>query len=232
MALTFDAHPPQAGSAAAVNPAKLRDEIHRLSQRLVRSQETYNQDFLSGDPEVPLEEQSAVIESYRARLDVATELLRQHETGYGSRRRGARAAVAERGPAAGPAGGAAAGEGRGSGAPSPAARGTGTSCTAAPAPAPAGPRITGPGIANPDGTPLFGDGGIVLRSEDIAVGEYVRHAADLRWATATGRWSGDELQVVCDAILAALAHKHGVSLEDERQVLDRQVNARYRRDYG
>src|ERR1700712_2864951 len=81
MALTFDASPSPAQSSTAVNPAKLRDEIHRLSQRLVRARESYNQDFLSNDPEVPLDEQLAVIESYRARLESVTELLRQHDTG-------------------------------------------------------------------------------------------------------------------------------------------------------
>ena len=64
------------------------------------------------------------------------------------------------------------------------------------------------------------------------MGEYVRHAADQRWLTATGRQVGDGLDAVCDGILAALAHKHGVTLEDERRQLARQVDARYRRDYG
>ena len=62
--------------------------------------------------------------------------------------------------------------------------------------------------------------------------EYVRHVADRRWLTATGRRAGDEFDEICEAILAALAHKHGVTLEDARQRLARQVDARYRRDYG
>ena len=81
MTLSFDAVPPPAHSSTAVNPAKLRDEIHRLSQRLVRARESYNQDFIMGDPEVPLDEQLAVIESYSAKLEIVTEQLRQHDAG-------------------------------------------------------------------------------------------------------------------------------------------------------
>jgi hypothetical protein len=214
MALTFDAYPPPAGSS----PAKLRDEIHRLSQRLMRARESYNQDFVSGDPEVPLDEQLGVIQSYEARLDVLTEELRQHDSG-------ARPAAEVPEQASPPAAQLP---------PQPEAPRAEIPRPHVPQPqAPTPPRIvaTGPGIANPDGSPLVGDSGAILRTEDAAVGEYVRHAADQRWLTATGRAFG-EFDAICEAILAALAHKHGVTLEDERQLLARQVDARYRRDYG
>lgn len=239
MALAFDAHPQPASAGTAVNPAKLRDEIHRLSQRLVRARESYNQDFLSGDPEVPLDEQLAIIESYSARLDLATEQLRQHDAGA------VPASVVPEQPS--PV--------RAQPAPEPGAQSPSAPEASALEPAVAEPlaepavveaRIPeprapeparhraptpGPGITNPDGTPLLGDGTTILRTEGAAVGEYVRHAADQRWLKATGRSAG-EFDEVCDRILAALAHKHGVELEDERQLLARQVDARYRRDYG
>jgi hypothetical protein len=243
MALAFDAYPPPARSSTAVNPAKLQDEIHRLSQRLHRAQESYNQDFLTGNAEVPLDEQLSVIESYRARLEIATEQLRQHTAGelpaaevpaQPSRvpapelpspvpsqeavqpevQRAPLPEPIQEQPAPAPA-------------PEPA-----PAAAAAPLPARHRAAPTGPGIANPDGSPLVGDGATVLRTEDAAVGEYVRHAAEQRWMVATGRSSGDEFDAICNGILAALAHKHGVALEDERQLLARQVDARYRRDYG
>ncbi|WP_426595571.1 hypothetical protein ACPPVS_08280 [Cellulomonas sp. McL0617] len=260
MALTFDAYPTPASSSAAVNPAKLRDEIHRLSQRLVRAKESYNQDFIDGDPGVPLDEQLAVIESYAARLESATELLRQAEAAAQSPTEVPeqpsriadplppqpglhQAPVPEPQVQEPPVQ-----EPRVPEAQIPEARipepripepqvpearipEPRTPQPAAP-PVPPLPRPTGVGIANPDGTPLVNDGGAILRTEDAAVGDYVRHAAEQRWLAATGRSSGGEFVAVCDAILAALAHKHGVGLEDERQLLARQVDARYRRDYG
>src|SRR3954453_11625052 len=69
MALAFDASTPPARTGAAVNPGTLRDEIQRLSSRLVRAREFYDQDQHSRDPEVPLDEQLAVIASYSARLE-------------------------------------------------------------------------------------------------------------------------------------------------------------------
>src|SRR4051794_39731672 len=81
MALAFDGSTPPARTGAAVNPATLRDEIHRLSSRLVRAREFYDQDQHSRDPEVPLDEQLAVIASYNARLESLTEQLRQHDSG-------------------------------------------------------------------------------------------------------------------------------------------------------
>ena len=216
MALAFDAYPPRERSSAAANATKLRDESHRLLQRLVRARESYQQDFLSGDPEVPLDQQLAVIESYSARLDVLTEQLRQHDSGELPA-----AAVPER-PA----------QSRPQQFFQPEAPLARPSEPVAPAPVREQPRPTGTGIANPDGTPLAGDGGRFLRTEEAAVGEYVRHSADQRWLIATGRPGADDLDEVCDGILAALAHKHGVSLEDERKQLARQVDTRYRRDYG
>ena len=219
MALTFDATPPQARSNADASPAKLRDEISRLSQRLVRARESYNQDFVGGEPEVPLDDQLAVIESYRARLEIVTAQLREHE-GPG----GPVTAVPEQPSPA-----------RASAPPEPQTPPVQVRAHEVPqpsVPASVGPRPTGTGIANPDGTPLLADGGTVLRTEDAAVGEYVRHVADQRWLTTTGRSAGDDFDAICSAILAALAHKHGVALEDERQRLARQVDARYRRDYG
>src|SRR3954451_24120141 len=219
MAHAFDAYPLPAGSSTVSSPAKLRDEIHRLTNRLLRARESYNQDLLSGDPEVPLDEQRAVIDSYQARLDSATEQLRQHEGGALP----APEVPVQRLPV------------RVQPPVDPEVQGTHVpqaQVPGPPAPTPQAPAQTGPGISNPDGTALLGDGGTVLRSEDVAVGEYVRHAADQRWQTATGRAVGDELDVVCQRILAALAHKHGVPLEDERRQLVRQVDARYRRDYG
>ena len=223
MASTFDAYPPAARSSPAESPSKLRDEINRMSQRLVRARQSYAQDLLSGDPEVPLDEQLTVIESYMARLEVATEQLRQHDAGEIP----AAEAPEERAPVRAQA----------PPAPTPPPEVQRPQhevphawSPQAPAPAPA--PSTGPGIANPDGSPLLGDGGTVLRTEDAAVGEYIRHAADQRWLTSNGRFAGGDLDAICEVILAALAHKHGVALEDERQRLARQVDARYRRDYG
>ena len=224
MASTFDAYPPAARSSAAESPSKLRDEINRMSQRLVRARQSYAQDLLSGDPEVPLDEQLSVIESYMARLEVATEQLRQHDAGERPRgptfRTSPCRCVLRRRPRAQPEVHRPQQEVPHAWSPQAPA--------AAPAPAPS----TGPGIANPDGSPLLGDGGTVLRTEDAAVGEYIRHAADQRWLTSNGRFAGGDLDAICEVILAALAHKHGVALEDERQRLARQVDARYRRDYG
>jgi len=223
MASVFDAYPPAARSSAADSPSKLRDEINRMSQRLVRARQSYAQDLLSGDPEVPLDEQLAVIESYTARLEVATEQLRQHDAGEVPAVDARDEALPVRAPAPPP--------------PPPPAE-VHRPLQEVPhawspqAPAPAVAPPTGPGIANPDGSPLLGDGGTVLRTEDAAVGEYIRHAADQRWLTSNGRFAGGDLDVICEVILAALAHKHGVALEDERQRLARQVDARYRRDYG
>ncbi|WP_028048177.1 hypothetical protein [Cellulomonas sp. URHD0024] len=252
MELRSDTSP--AHLSTAVNPAKLRDEIHRLSQRLVRAGESYNQDFLSGDPEVPLDEQLAIIESYRARLDVATEQLRQHEAGtvppapapqqptlpsaeppYQPAMPWTQVAppVAQA-PVAQPQVPQPPIAQRPVAQPPVAQPPVGPAPVAQPPVAPAAPRArqTGPGIENPDGTPLLGDGGTVLRTEDAAVGEYVRHAADQRWLTASGRSFGGEFDAICEGILVAIAHKHGVALEDVRQQLSRQVDARYRRDYG
>ena len=247
MSTTSDAYPAAAHARTAVNPAKLRDEINRLSQRLVRARESYNQDFLQGHPEVPLDEQMSVIESYSARLELATEELRRHEAGT------VPAPVLPTQPSQSPAEPPA--ENRAEppaeirveppaenlaeppaqirAEPTPQPEPLQAQRPEPEVPQPAAPnRITGPGITNPDGTALAADGGAILRTEDAAVGEYVRHAADQRWLTATGRSAGDELDAVCERILAALAHKHGVALEDERQLLARQVDARYRRDYG
>jgi len=238
MSTTSDAYPAAAHARTAVNPAKLRDEINRLSQRLVRARESYNQDFIQGNPEVPLDEQMAVIESYTARLEFATQELRNHEAGT------VPAPVLPAQPSQSPAEQPSQhlaeppsqhraeppSEIRAE--PTPQPEPLQTQRPEPEVPQPALPRATGPGIANPDGTPLTADGGAILRTEDAAVGEYVRHAADQRWLTTTGRSAGDELDAVCERILAALAHKHGVALEDERQLLARQVDARYRRDYG
>jgi hypothetical protein len=251
MAPTFDASRQPAHSGTAVNPAKLQDEIHRLSQRLVRARESYNQDSLGRDPEVPLDEQLAVIESYQARLDIATEQLRQHDAGglplaevpeQPSPPRAEPSFQPEpqptqvfepQAPPTRPFEPQAP-QARPFEPQVPQARPFEPQVPQTPAPAPyrTGPALTGPGIANPDGTPLLGDGGTILRNEEVAVGEYVRHVADQRWLTTTGRAGGDELNGICEGILAALAHKHGVPLEDERQRLARQVDARYRRDYG
>jgi hypothetical protein len=221
MASMFDAYPPAARSSAADSPSKLRDEINRMSQRLVRARQSYAQDLLSGDPEVPLDEQLSVIESYMARLEVATEQLRQHDAGELPAVDVPDEPLPVRTQAPPP--------------PPPEVQRPQQEVPHAwspQAPAPARAPSTGPGIANPDGSPLLGDGGTVLRTEDAAVGEYIRHAADQRWLTSNGRSAGGELDAICEVILAALAHKHGVPLEDERQRLARQVDARYRRDYG
>src|SRR4051812_42490077 len=77
MAFSTDASPTPARVQPAVDPVKLRDEIHRLSQRLLRARESYDQDLRSRDAEVPLEVQLAGIESYVARLESLNEQLRQ-----------------------------------------------------------------------------------------------------------------------------------------------------------
>ena len=64
------------------------------------------------------------------------------------------------------------------------------------------------------------------------MGEYVRYAAEQRWVATTRPSLAGGYDAICDVLLAALAHKHGVSIQDERESLVRHVNARYRRDYG
>ena len=238
MALAFDASTPPARASAAVNPATLRDEIQRLSSRLVRAREFYDQDQHSRDPEVPLDEQLAVIASYSSRLETLTEQLRLHDSGEVAAAQvpEQRAPMHAQPPAAPEQQWTQHAPPPAPPAPQPTAPPV-EQRTEQPAPPPAAPTThrpppPGAGVANPDGTPLLGDAGSILRTEDAAVGEYVRHMADQRWLATNGRSAGADFDVMCNAILAALAHKHGVTLEDERQRLARQVDARYRRDYG
>ncbi|ROS24009.1 hypothetical protein [Cellulomonas sp. PhB150] len=203
-----DAFPAVARPPAAGDAAKLNDEIGRLSQRLLRAQESYQQDFFGGEAEVPLDVQLSVIETYTARLETLNEQLRRLDTTVPEQR-------APQAPRAAPAPAAA---------PEP----------RMPQPAAAPERraaLPGPGITSPDGSPLVCDGSLV-RTEEAAMGEYVRYAAEQRWVATTRPSLAAGYDAICDVLLAALAHKHGVPVEEERESLVRHVNARYRRDYG
>ena len=192
---------------------KLRDEIHRLSQRLLRARESYDQDLVGDDAEVPLDVQLGVIETYAARLASLTEQLRLLDGGIlapGVPEQPRRIDVPR---------------------PREAPGITGPESREAQATAPHPPAPTGPGIANPDGSPLVCDGSLI-RTEQAAVSEYVRYAAEQRWLATTRPSLVAELVDICDAILAALAHKHELTVEAERESLARHVQARYRRDYG
>ncbi|WP_199721591.1 hypothetical protein [Cellulomonas rhizosphaerae] len=207
MAHALDSTSPQ----PAVDTSKLRDEIYRLSQRLVRARESYDQDLFGGDAEVPLDVQLSVIESYVLRLESLNEQVRQQETGAQVPSQPSRAAAPQ---------------------PAPVVQQVPAPRAAEPAPAPVRrPAIPGPGITNPDGTPLVSDGSLI-RTEEGAIGEYLRYAAEQRWVAATRQSNAAGYSAVCELLLAALAHKHGVDVEEERQSLVRHVDARYRRDYG
>lgn len=209
-----DADLPAAPPQVAGEAVKLRDEIHRLSQRLLRARESYDQDLFGGDAEVPLDVQLGVIEAYTARLDGLTEQLRQLNAGM----------LAPGVPE----------QARRTDAPPPPEAPAYTVPEPREAPAVAAPppgAQAGPGIANPDGSPLVCDGSLI-RTEQAAVSEYVRYAAEQRWVATTRPSLVAEYAEVCDAILAALAHKHGVTVEAERESQARHVEARYRRDYG
>lgn len=208
-----DAGLPAAPPQVAGEAPKLRDEIHRLSQRLLRARESYDQDLFGGDAEVPLDVQLGVIETYAGRLASLTEQLRLLDGGTlepGVPEQPRRIDVPR--PREAP------------GIPDPESR-------EAPATAPHPPAPAGPGIANPDGSPLVCDGSLI-RTEQAAVSEYVRYAAELRWLETTRPSLVAEYVDICDAILAALAHKHELTVEAERESLARHVQARYRRDYG
>lgn len=264
MAFTFDATPAAVPTQAVptqtgIDPAKLRDEIHRLQQRLLRARESYDQDLFSGDAEVPLDEQLKTISAYTARLEDLTAQLQQHESGLP-------APAAPASPAAAPVAQTPQPDApyvptQGSGARQPAARDAASffqqpapqqpvaqvpqprhaqePAAAAPAGAPAAPEeaparrapIPGPGITSPDGSPLVSDGTLV-RTEEQAIGEYIRFAAEQRWVASTRPGQAGGYAAVCDLLLAALAHKHGVTPDEERASLVRHVDARYRRDYG
>lgn len=230
-----------AAARAADDPEKLRDEISRLSQRLVRARESYSQDLSSGDAEVPLDVQLSVIATYTARLESLTEQLRAHDAGP----------VAAEMPAQPPTADAPVTPTAVLPTPAlaqvtppkvpepwtpqfPAQQRPAEQQPAEqqpPAPRVQRPAIPGPGITNPDGTPLVSEGSLI-RTEEAALGEYVRSAAEQRWLSSTRPSLVGEYAGICDVLLAALAHKHGVEIEDERQSLVRHVDARYRRDYG
>src|SRR4051812_17680661 len=59
------------------DPAKLRDEIGRLSQRLVRARASYDGDVARGSWDTPLEMQRSTIDGYTAKLDELNERLRR-----------------------------------------------------------------------------------------------------------------------------------------------------------
>src|SRR3954469_3622267 len=61
------------------DPAKLRDEIGRLTQRLVRARASYDSDIVRGSWDTPLEMQHTTIEGYAAKLDELNERLRRVE---------------------------------------------------------------------------------------------------------------------------------------------------------
>ncbi|MBD8058222.1 hypothetical protein IC607_04465 [Cellulomonas sp. JH27-2] len=259
MAFTFDATPAAVPTQAVptqanADPAKLRDEIHRLQQRLLRARESYDQDLFSGDAEVPLDEQLKTISAYTARLEDLTAQLQQHESGAPSAvpTQPSPGGAPERAPEPPASGPYVPTQGAGTAAPTgaqqdpaqlPQPRHAQPAASApAPAPAPAQvaaqaqvptPRqpIPGPGITNPDGSPLVSDGTLV-RTEEQAIGEYIRFAAEQRWVASTRPGQAGGYAAVCDLLLAALAHKHGVTSDEERASLVRHVDARYRRDYG
>jgi len=259
MAFTFDATPAAAApvlpTQTAADPAKLRDEIHRLQQRLLRARESYDQDLFSGDAEVPLDEQLKSIATYTARLEDLTAQLQQHESG-------APAPAAPAPSAPPPAADVAYVPSQGPGARQPAAHDAASffqqqapQQQASQQPAPQQPvaqvpqprhaqepaaaatpvarraPIPGPGITNPDGSPLVSDG-TLIRTEEGAIGEYIRFAAEQRWIATSRPGQAGSYDAVCDLLLAALAHKHGGTPDEERASLVRHVDARYRRDYG
>jgi len=69
-------------------------------------------------------------------------------------------------------------------------------------------------------------------NDDPAVGEYVRLAAEARWLERQRPSVAADLAATCDTLLRGLATQRGVTLEDARQSLVRQVDQRFRRDYG
>jgi hypothetical protein len=324
MSQAFDTDQP-ATPLETVNAEKLRDEISRLSQRLARARQSYDQDLFHGETGVPLEMQLAVIEGYTAKLEALTERLRLHEE---DTRRSlvpqqpapvavsdlpSAVSVPEPAPVAPAPGPPSAVEPQPqwpvavsappepvvavqppqdwpvavsappepvvavqppqdwpvavSEPPSalspPLARRTPTTAPddqfdpaplarrAAPqhlapqqsfAPAPV-PPVAGPPAAQPFAAPAPAPawptrsgqatpGAGVPLNEEAAIGEYVRLAAELRWLTTHRPSLVPEYAGPCEAVLATLAQAHGVSVEEERQSLARQVDARYRRDYG
>lgn len=303
MSEAFDTDQP-ATPLETVNAEKLRDEISRLSQRLARARQSYDQDLFHGETGVPLEMQLAVIEGYTAKLEALTERLRLHEED--TRRslvpqQPAPVAVSDLPSAVSvpePAPVAPAPEPPSAVEPQPQwpvavsatpepvavqppqdwpvavseppsalspplARRTPTTAPddqfgpaplarrAAPqhlapqqsfAPAPV-PPVAGPPAAQPFAAPAPAPawptrsgqatpGAGVPLNEEAAIGEYVRLAAELRWLTTHRPSLVPEYARPCEAVLATLAQAHGVSVEEERQSLARQVDARYRRDYG
>lgn len=269
MAHAFDVNMPAAPARDVGDAAKIRDEITRLSQRLVRARASYEGDLARGFAEIPLEMQLATIETYSAKLEELNERLRLAEGEPPPRQvvpeqpSHAAATTAEpQAPEPQPADAAP----PVAWAPLPVpetvplphrARGPQPEPALVPQPAPVPqpvpvqpvpvsqpapqhqapppqpyrPAPTGPGIANPDGTPLVIDSGLI-RTEESAIGEYVRIAAEMRWDATYRPSMVAEHAAVCDVILAALAHKHGVTVEEKRETLARQVDARFRRDYG
>ncbi|MDM7853894.1 hypothetical protein [Cellulomonas alba] len=317
MSQAFDTDQP-ATPLETVNAEKLRDEISRLSQRLARARQSYDQDLFHGETGVPLEMQLAVIEGYTAKLEALTERLRLHEEDL---RRSlvpqqptpavsdlpSAVSPAEPAPAPEPPSTVPAAQEWSVPVPAapqawpaavseppawpvavsappepvaavqppqewpvavseppsalspPLARRTPTTPPAdrageaplarrvapqhvAPqfvpeplppvaepqptqpiaAPAPAWPTRSGPATPDP-GVPF---------NEEAAIGEYVRLAAELRWLTTHRPSLVPEYAGPCEAVLARLAQAHGVGVDEERQSLVRQVDARFRRDYG
>lgn len=284
MAHAFDVNMPAAPARDVGDAAKIRDEITRLSQRLVRARASYEGDLARGFAEIPLEMQLATIETYSAKLEELDERLRLAEGEPPPQQvvpeqpsHAATTTVEPQAPEPQPVDAAP----PVAWAPLPVpetiplphrARGAQPEPALVPQPAPVPPPVpvaqpvpqpvlqpqapvpqhqappppqpapaavpqpyrpapTGPGIANPDGTPLVIDSGLI-RTEESAIGEYVRIAAEMRWEATYRPSMVAEHAEVCDVILGALAHKHGVTVEEEREALARQVDARFRRDYG
>lgn len=86
-------------------------------------------------------------------------------------------------------------------------------------------------IANPDGTPLVieDSGKRVLKTEIAASRAATQAAFDLLWY-GTSHPMAAEWQANVEAILPALAHKRGTTVEHERAELAKKTEAKYRRE--
>lgn len=94
------------------------------------------------------------------------------------------------------------------------------------------------GITNPDGSELRGRWG-VIKTERTAQTEYVDAAADaLALASGLTSWGAGRADLVeqytaqAEAILPALAHKRGTTVEEQRAALARKVHAKAQKQWS
>lgn len=88
-------------------------------------------------------------------------------------------------------------------------------------------------IANPDGSILRTSGAGAIRSERTAEIEYVDLAVRHRWISTDGTYGQHMLptyEADMDTLLAALAHKRGTSIPEQRELLAGKVDKKYARE--